>query len=155
MTAHLGGPETEEQLAGRHERYLRLSQSGNDRVFAIVLEPEGTAVGWIGFWESEWDGEALWEAGWAVLPEYQGRGIATRALLLALEEARTAGLHRTIQAMSAVDNGASNAVCRKAGFTLLGEVTFDYPPGQFRQWYNWRLDLLAGEGDGEVTHMDV
>jgi hypothetical protein len=47
-----------------------------------------------------------------------------------------------LHAFPSVDNGPSNAVCRKAGFTLLEQVDIDYPPGVFRLSNDWRLDLL-------------
>jgi hypothetical protein len=34
-------------------------------------------------------------------------------------------------------------VCRKAGFTLLGETEFEYPPGHLMRSNDWRLDLAA------------
>jgi hypothetical protein len=66
MMEHLGGPETEEQIARRQERYLADPQQHR-----IVLGGEG--VGWVGYWEREWAAEQVWETGWAVRPEYQGR----------------------------------------------------------------------------------
>ncbi len=81
MTVYIGGPETPEKLAARQQRYLDRSQPGG--TFAIVLQGEGDeGVGWVGYWPSEWQGEALWEVGWSVLPEYQGRGIAAAATRL-------------------------------------------------------------------------
>jgi RimJ/RimL family protein N-acetyltransferase len=43
-----------------------------------------------------------------------------------------------------VDNAASNAICRKLGFTLLGAEDFEYPPGHLMRCNDWRLDLRAG-----------
>jgi hypothetical protein len=42
-----------------------------------------------------------------------------------------------------VSNGASNAVCRRAGFELLGESEFEYPPGTTIVSNDWRYDLRA------------
>ena len=33
----------------------------------------------VGYWDREWRGEQVYEMGWAVLPAYQGRGLATAA----------------------------------------------------------------------------
>jgi hypothetical protein len=41
-----------------------------------------------------------------------------------------------------VVNAPSNAICRKLGFTLLGEHEFEYPKGNFMQCNDWRLDLF-------------
>ncbi|MBW5421783.1 GNAT family N-acetyltransferase, partial [Streptomyces sp. BG9H] len=74
MTEHLGGPETPEKLADRHLRYLRLGGPdgpvGGGRMFRITLG--GETAGAIGYWETTWQGEAVWETGWGVLPGFQG-----------------------------------------------------------------------------------
>jgi RimJ/RimL family protein N-acetyltransferase len=137
MTAHLGGPESEEQLAIRHRRYVQLDGTG--RMFRVVAG--GETVGSIGYWEREWRGEKVWETGWGVLPEFQGRGLATRAAVAVAAEARAAGRHRFLHAFPRVENPPSNAVCRRAGFTLLGPVELEYPKGSWMTSNDWRLDL--------------
>ncbi|MER6363514.1 GNAT family N-acetyltransferase [Kitasatospora sp. NPDC001527] len=145
LMEHLGGPETEEQLVRRHRRYVELSARpvSAGRMYRIVLLPEGVAAGSIGFWERdrESEGEAVYETGWTVLPAFQGRGVATAATLAVLAEARAAGLHRHLHAFPSVDNAASNAVCRRAGFELLGARDFEYPPGRAMRCNDWRFDL--------------
>ncbi|MCZ9353269.1 GNAT family N-acetyltransferase, partial [Streptomyces mutabilis] len=76
MTAHLGGPETDEQLVVRHRRYVELEPG---RMYRITLADGGGTVGSIGYWQRTWRGAEVWETGWAVLPEFQGRGLAARA----------------------------------------------------------------------------
>lgn len=141
MTEHLGGPETEEKLVDRHRRYTELNVPG--RVYRVVLAGPGRTVGSIAFWEREWQGGTVWETGWAVLPEFQGRGLAARAALAVAEEARAAGRNRYLHAFPGEDHPASNAVCRKAGFELLGPVRFEYPKGTWMTSNDWRLDLEA------------
>ncbi|MFF8379632.1 GNAT family N-acetyltransferase [Streptomyces sp. NPDC015661] len=140
---HLGGPETEEQLVRRHRRYVDMSadDTGAGRMFRIVLLPEEAVVGSIGFWARTWEGEPVYETGWAVLPGFQGRGVATSATRAVIAEARAAGLHRRLHAFPSADNAPSNAVCRKAGFELLGERGFEYPPGRPMSCNDWRFDL--------------
>jgi RimJ/RimL family protein N-acetyltransferase len=145
MTEHLGGPETEEQLVARHRRYVGLDERG--RMFRVVLPDTGESVGSIGFWEREWQGGTVWETGWGVLPEFQGRGLAARAARAVAEAARTAGRHRHLHAFPGADHPASNAVCRKAGFELLGPVRFEYPKGSWMTSNDWRLDLEASRRD--------
>ena len=53
------------------------------------------------------------------------------------------GKHRFVHAFPSVDNAPSNAICRKAGFTLLGERDFEYPPGHPLRSNDWRFDLSA------------
>ncbi|GGO52753.1 hypothetical protein GCM10012286_58510 [Streptomyces lasiicapitis] len=140
MTAHLGGPETHEKLLDRHQRYLGLDDRQGG-MFRIVTHPEGETAGIVGFWETTHQGEDVWEAGWGVLPECQGRGIAAAAVRLAVAEARRTGRHRHLHAYPAADNAPSNGVCRKAGFTLLGEEDMEYPKGHWMRCNDWRLDL--------------
>ncbi|AFH59814.1 GNAT family N-acetyltransferase [Paenibacillus caseinilyticus] len=141
MLDHLGGTEREEQLLSRHKRYLGLEEKGIGRMFRIVLLPEREAVGNIGYWERVWNEETVWEMGWGILPPYQGRGIATAAgaaaIAIAVEHPKVQVLH----AFPSVDNPASNAICRKLGFSLAGECSFEYPPGTFMRCSDWRLDL--------------
>ena len=140
MMEHLGGPETPKKIAERQRRY---EQPGSNQ-FRIVSD--GEEVGWVGFWEREHRGETVYEMGWSVLPAFQGRGIAGRATHLALEEARAAGGPRFVHASPDVDNAASNAICRKAGFELLGAYDDEYPPGTPRRLNDWRVDLRPQEG---------
>jgi len=137
MTRHLGGPERPEKIAKRQARYERPG-SGQ---FKIVLEPTGEGVGWVGYWERTWEGDEVYEIGWSVLAAFQGRGIAARATKQALEAARLERKHRFVHAFPSVANAPSNAVCRKVGFTFLGEHDFEYPPGNALRCNDWRLDL--------------
>ena len=139
MMKHVGGPETPEQIRKRLERYCSESEV---RMFVIVLESEDLGIGSIGYWEREWQGQMVWESGWRILPEYQGKGIATRALALAMERARTEGKYRFVHAFPSPENAPSNAICRKMGFVLKDEVEFEYPPGRFMRSNDWQLDLF-------------
>lgn len=145
MTAYLGGPEPPDQIRKRHERYCQLGDSNKGRMFVIVVGSERVAAGSVGYWEIEWQGQQVWETGWSVLPEFQGQGIATKATAAVVEQARADGKHRFIHAFPSVDNSASNAICRKVGFTLQGEVEFEAwrEPGKFLRFSNWYLDLFA------------
>jgi RimJ/RimL family protein N-acetyltransferase len=138
MTAYLGGPESEEKLLDRHRRYLE-----GHEMFRIVLLPERAVVGSTGYWGKSWRGEDVYETGWAVLPEYQGRGIAVAAVRAVAARAAAEGDRRRLHAYPSVENGPSNAVCRKVGFELLGEHDFEYPPGHLVRCNDWRLDLNA------------
>ncbi|MEV0643173.1 GNAT family N-acetyltransferase [Streptomyces sp. NPDC050619] len=141
MTEHLGGPETEERLVDRHRRYV---ESAPGQMYRVALAGGGESVGSVGFWERVWRDGTVWEAGWGVLPEFQGRGLAVRAARAVVEAARAAGGHRYLHAFPKVDNTASNAVCRRAGFTLLGPVAFEYPKGHSITSNDWRVDLADG-----------
>ncbi|KAB1904108.1 GNAT family N-acetyltransferase, partial [Micromonospora sp. AMSO31t] len=60
-----------------------------------------------------------------------------------IAEAAAHGDRRFAHAYPAVDHPASNAVCRKAGFTLLGETEFEYPPGHLMRSNDWRVELTG------------
>ncbi len=147
MMAHLGGPETPEQIAARHARYCRLEESGTGHMFVIVVGPERTPAGSVGYWERELQGAQVWEAGWSVLPAFQGRGIATRGTAAALAHARAVGTRRFVHAYPDVDNAASNAVCRNAGFALQGTEDAEYPRGHWIRVNDWRFDLFPPPGE--------
>jgi len=141
MMQYLGGPETHEKLLVRQERYLDGWRTGTSFMFRI--EADGEPVGGIGYWPTDWEGELMYETGWSVHTAHQGRGYATSALLLVIEHAARYGHTDTLHAMPRADNAASNAVCRKAGFTLLGEVDDEYPPGNPIRSNDWSFDLRA------------
>jgi RimJ/RimL family protein N-acetyltransferase len=135
--AHVGGVETDAKIADRNAKYARDPHQ-------LRISVNGEPAGWVGFWEREWNGERVYEIGWSVLRAFQGRGVATRATLLALDIAREtagAGGPTSVHAFPNTGNAPSNAVCRRAGFTLLGESSFEYPPGNFEVVNDWRIDL--------------
>ena len=142
MMADLGGPLPEADIPGIHAR--RLEGMAADRLwyFTVELEPEGTAVGTICLWSDAVAGELRSEAGWAILHEYQGRGLATEALRLLIARAREDGRWGDIHAFPGASNGPSNAVCRKAGFENVGEETVLYA-GRRLACNHWVLDADA------------
>ena len=139
ITEHLGGPETPEKIRERQGRYER-AEAG-DRMFKIVDVASGGAVGSVGYWDKEWHDKNVYEVGWMVLPEFQGRGIAVAATAQAIELAHQDGKHAWMHAFPNVENAPSNAICRKLGFTLLGEQEFEYPKGHLMLCNDWQLDL--------------
>ena len=143
MTEHLGGPESPEKLIERQGRYEQLAASGKGRMLKIVDEATGAAAGSVGYWEKDWRDGTVYEIGWMVLPESQGRGIASEATAQAIGLARADGKHRFVHAFPAVENAPSNAICRKLGFTLVEECEFEFPIGNLMCCNDWRLDLEA------------
>ncbi|MEV0720876.1 GNAT family protein, partial [Asanoa sp. NPDC050611] len=63
------------------------------------------------------------------------------AVRAVIDAARADGRHQRLHAFPSVANAPSNAVCRKAGFTLVGETDFEYPPGHIMRSNNWRYPL--------------
>nr|WP_200933334.1 GNAT family N-acetyltransferase [Leifsonia sp. Leaf325] len=76
MMTYLGGPETEEKLRTRHERYLRLGRDGEAHMFRIVTPEHPQGVGVIGYWNAVHDDAAVYETGWSVEPGYRARASA-------------------------------------------------------------------------------
>ncbi len=144
MAQHIGGPEKPDQIRKRLARYCQNSSTSRVHMFVIVLEPERAGIGSVGYWEREWLGQTVWESGWRILPAYQGKGIASRAIRLAIERARAERKYRFLHAFPSIENAASNAICQKMGFVLQSEVDFEYPPGRFMRSNDWCLDLAPG-----------
>jgi RimJ/RimL family protein N-acetyltransferase len=157
MTEHLGGPETAEQLVARHRRYVD-QVPGRGQIYRVTLADTsgsgtgapGDTVGSIGFWERAWRDGTVWETGWAMWPEFQGRGLAAEAARAVVGAARAAGRNQYLHAFPGVDHPASNSVCRKAGFELLGPVEFEYPKGHWITSNDWRVDLSALHTRGDA-----
>jgi RimJ/RimL family protein N-acetyltransferase len=145
MTEHLGGPESREKIAERHERYVNLPGTGTGVMFRIVDAATGESVGSVGYWDRESSEGQVYETGWAVLPAFQGRGIATVATALAIDRMRAERKHRFLYAYPSVENAPSNAICRKLGFTLVRVSEYEYPKdsGNILRCNDWRLDLIA------------
>ncbi len=141
VMSHLGGPETPEQIERRNTRYAHLSEDGIDQMFKVVLASTSEPVGKIGYWKKDWRDRLVYEMGWMVLPEYQGQGLATKAgeavIALLRQEKRFPYIH----AFPSVSNPASNAICRKLGFSFLEECQFEYPKGHFMTVNDWQFDL--------------
>ena len=134
MTVYLNGPESAEDVEKRHAKYLRLCETGEARMFRI--EVGGVAVGSIGWWKTEWNGEEACETGWFTLPQAQGRGYGSAAVELIIADARAHSDRRLLIALPRVDNVASNALCARAGFTLHGthDSTFRGQPLHSNVW---------------------
>lgn len=145
MMEHLGGPESEQKILDRQKRY---EHPGSNQ-FKIVYERTGTGVGWVGSWERDWEDDQVYEIGWAVIPEFQGRGIGREATRALLELTRREGRSRYAHAYPSVANGASNAVCQRLGFELLGAYEFEYPPGTPMRCNDWRFDVCGTPGNPE------
>jgi RimJ/RimL family protein N-acetyltransferase len=144
MTEHIGGPESPEKIRERHARYCQPANSEHGGMFVVVAGPQKLPAGSIGYWDTIWHDQKVWETGWSVLLKFQGQGVATRATAAVVELARAAGTYRFMHAFPSIHNGVSNAICRKAGFTFLEEEEFEYPKGKIMRCNTWRLDLFAG-----------
>jgi RimJ/RimL family protein N-acetyltransferase len=141
---YLNGPESLERIRRRHERFLAMSADRHAGCMYTIMV--GTsAAGSVGYWETDWEGERVWETGWFVLPELQGQGVATQAMRLMIQIVSGLSGYKYIVAFPSTDNGPSNAIARKLGFELVKEIDSEYPPDSGKLLHNnvWRLDLRS------------
>jgi RimJ/RimL family protein N-acetyltransferase len=139
---YLNGPESVEKIQNRHKKLLAMSANAGCQ-FTILAGAENAAAGNVGYWESEWKGQKGWEMGWFVLREFQRGGIATAASRQVIELLAKLQSHKFVFAFPSVDNLPSNAICRNLGFTLIEDISSEYPPGSGRLLHVnvWRLPL--------------
>ena len=141
MMKHLGGPLSREDMPDRLRRDVATTAADETWVLKVIPDPTtGVAAGTIAVWDHDLDGEAVTEMGWMILPEFQGRGLGSQAVRAALDRARATGRWAVIHAYPPVSNPASNAMCRKNGFVLVGERDFVYR-GHALRCNHWMIDL--------------
>jgi RimJ/RimL family protein N-acetyltransferase len=97
----------------------------------FILEEPRTLVGWGGFKGPPVDGAV--ELGYAIAPDFRGRGIAGEAVREMLGEAFAAGEVHAVIAHTLPTPGASTRVLEKTGFARDGEVT-DEEDGRLWRW---------------------
>jgi len=141
MMKYLGGPESNQQIITRHKHYLEIAKQNKGQIFTIVIQPYQLKVGCVAYWERVWRNEKVYEMGWTVLPEYQGKGIATLAVEKAIASLSQNAKYSYLHAFPSIHNLASNAICRKLDFSLIGQCDFEYPLGSWMKSNNWRYKL--------------
>lgn len=144
MMAELGGPLRPEGLWQKLQGDVADVEA--DTVWVLVIVPDedaDPAAGTVSVWDHEWRGETISEIGWMVLPKFQGKGLGSRAVQMVLDRARSTGRWDVLHAFPAVTNSASNAMCRKLGFSLIEELDYDYR-GRTLRCNHWRLNLPSG-----------
>ncbi|RYG99329.1 N-acetyltransferase [archaeon] len=138
--ADLGGPQPEEKVPGILERQVNALVSGKGWIYKIVPEIEDwngsniprsnidwtRGVGTICIWSGEYKDQPATEIGWGVLPAYQHRGFATKALTALLDLARNDGRWGVVHAFTSVSNESSNKLAKSVGFHWVEECDIDY-----------------------------
>jgi len=140
LMRHIGGARPEADVRAAHKRRLALMAKGAAQMYKVVDDDAGETLGTIGMWKIDWEGPQSWEMGWFVLPEHQGKGIATAAARHLLAQARANPDVRSVHAYPAVTNAASNAIARKIGMENLGQFDNEGFAGILR-CNNWRIGL--------------
>lgn len=141
MWTELGGVR-EQDVAAKLERDVASVEADRHWVFVIVTDDD-TAAGTVSLWDHEWEGESIDEIGWMVLPEHQGRGLASAGVADALRRADEAARWLVLHAFPATTNAPSNALCRKQGFVLRGPVDYTYRMQTLRV-NHWIRQTLPG-----------
>lgn len=137
---HIGGARPEAEVRAAHRRRLDLMEKGEAHMYKVVADDSAEVLGTIGIWRIDCRGTQTYEMGWLVLPEHQGKGVATEAARLILSQARSDPKVRHIHAFPAVANAASNAIARKIGMVNEGEFDNEGFAGVLR-CNDWRIDL--------------
>ena len=140
MMLHMGGPRPEADVRASHKRRLILMENGDACMYKIVADNSDEVLGTIGIWEIDWKDPQTYEMGWFVLPEHQGRGIATEAAHRLLSQARSDPDVHHVHAFPAASNAASNAIARNIGMENQGEFENSGFAGVLL-CYDWRIDL--------------
>jgi RimJ/RimL family protein N-acetyltransferase len=145
MMAHLGGPFPKERMPQKLRKDVEFVEADTAWIFKIIPDEDANrAAGSVCIWEHSWKDESINEIGWMVLPEFQGRGVATKAVRAILDMARTEKRWAVVHAFPSITNAASNAICRKAGFSLLEEIDLEYA-GHMLRCNHWRIDVRSGQ----------
>jgi RimJ/RimL family protein N-acetyltransferase len=143
MMKHLGGAWQKERIPQKLRQNLEVVEAGTAWVFKVMPDHDSSqAAGLVCIWEHVWRGEPVNEIGWMILPAFQGRGLASRAVRAILEKARAEGRWDIVHALPAKANEPSNGVCRKAGFTLVEECDLEWN-SQAMRCNHWLLDLRS------------
>jgi RimJ/RimL family protein N-acetyltransferase len=143
MMAELGGPHPVEDMPHIFQNTLSFVTSGRGWIFKIIPDANSDeAAGIVCIWESAFNDQAINEIGWMVLPGFQGRGLATKAVRAILDKARAEGRWEVVHAFPGLTNAPSNAICQKTGFSLIKACDIDYA-GRHLRCNHWQIDLRS------------
>jgi RimJ/RimL family protein N-acetyltransferase len=136
MMVDLGGPR---KPADIKRKVLRdAAQAAADAEWILMICPDddpAEVAGTVTLWAHIEAGEQQTQIGWMVLPEFQGVGLAKRAVSEVLARAASDGRWGPIHAFPSVTNTASNRLCEALGFSSLGEHDFSFAGRTFRVEY--------------------
>jgi RimJ/RimL family protein N-acetyltransferase len=154
MMAELGGPLPREGMEAKVRRDVEMVAADLGWIKMIVLDQDDkdaelgegardTVAGSVVLWSHEEDGEdePISETGWMVLPEFQGRGLAKRAVREVLRQARDDGRWWLVHAYPGVTNGPSNGICRSLGFRLVDTLDVTAFADRTLRANHWIIDL--------------
>jgi RimJ/RimL family protein N-acetyltransferase len=94
----------------------------------IAREPSGTMVGYAGLRHFEFEGRAEIELGYALAPEYWGRGLGTELALACITDGRGRMPLDSVVAITLPTNRTSQRVMEKAGLRYERDIMLDGQP---------------------------
>jgi RimJ/RimL family protein N-acetyltransferase len=147
MMTDLGGPLPRDGMEEVVRRDVEAVALGRAMALMIVPGDDGIVAGTVVLWSVD-PGQhtgPVSEIGWMVLPEFQGKGIATSAVRMVLDRARIEGGWGVVHATPSVTNTASNRICQSLGFTLTKSEEREWA-GRAFQVNSWQIDLSLSNG---------
>jgi len=141
MMAELGGPISKERIEKAYSKALQSIAAGTCWCFKIIPDGSQTAAGTMAIWLSSWRDEPINEMGWMILPQFQGKGLASQAAKQILHMAKAQTKFQFVHAFPGISNLPSNAICRKAGFSKLEECEVDYAE-RILQCNHWVIQVF-------------
>ncbi|MEO0772753.1 MAG: GNAT family N-acetyltransferase [Pseudomonadota bacterium] len=150
VTHDLGGPFTPVDVEERLHCYLKAQDTHGYARMAAFLGPD--FAGYVGIMHQDGKDHPLGphdEIGWRILPAFWGKGIATKAAHIALQDVfDRVGLPHVL-AYTTATNLPSQAVMTRLGMTRRPDMDFEevYPPIGTWQGLTWRItasDYRAG-----------
>jgi RimJ/RimL family protein N-acetyltransferase len=131
MMAQLGGPQPRDWMPEKLRRHV--GRAVLDEGWSSVIVPDeadpAIVAGLVSLYRNP---SGVAEIGWAVLTEFQRRGIGRAAVRLLLDRAARDGRWGSVHAYPGVGNAGSNGICRSLGFSLAGEKDSTYDGQTFR-----------------------
>ena len=137
MNRYLNGPEPLADVESKLTRDIKAMAEDKYWVYMIVPDAaqSGVVAGNVVIWTHDDTGKN--EIGWMVFPEFQGRGLATRAARRLLAMADAKNRFQGVHAYPNVLNAASNKVCANLGFELRGPLDLEHhsAPIRVNDWF--------------------
>jgi GNAT superfamily N-acetyltransferase len=151
MWTELGGV-LDQDMAAKLERDVASVEADRHWVLVIVTN-DGTAAGTVSLWDHEWEGKTIDEIGWMVLPEHQGRGLASAGVAQALR--RVAFPHGQKTGPPSEAAGARRRLCGRWNAPRAGAGRAPWRAVLCRLRCSWRGILLHACVRSAVRHRHV